>query len=173
MPPRESTATSVVPPPISTTIDPVGSVTGRPAPIAAAIGSSMRKTRRAPALSADSWMARRSAEHHLRFVADRQDLLLALDAGDRDDRRLVEDDPPTLHIDQGICGTEVDCHIGGKQAQHSSYHVLFRFTGCSVSGCWAGRCRGGTASGRCLHRHQADSAAGAVFALLVNNLLRA
>ena len=34
--------------------EPVGSVTGRPAPIAAAIGSSMRKTRRAPALSADS-----------------------------------------------------------------------------------------------------------------------
>ena len=31
---------------------PVGSVTGRPAPIAAAIGSSIRNTRRAPALSA-------------------------------------------------------------------------------------------------------------------------
>ena len=45
---------SVVPPPTSTIIDPVGSVTGNPAPIAAAIGSSIRKTRRAPALSADS-----------------------------------------------------------------------------------------------------------------------
>ena len=54
MPPSESTATSVVPPPMSTTIEPVGSVTGRPAPIAAAIGSSIRNTRRAPALSADS-----------------------------------------------------------------------------------------------------------------------
>ena len=52
--------TSVVPPPMSTTMDPVGSVTGRPAPIAAAIGSSIRNTRRAPALSADSWMALRS-----------------------------------------------------------------------------------------------------------------
>src|SRR5467141_2175374 len=60
MPPKESTATSVVPPPTSTTIEPVGSVTGRPAPIAAAIGSSIRKTRLAPALSADSWIARRS-----------------------------------------------------------------------------------------------------------------
>ena len=60
MPPSESTATSVVPPPMSTTIDPVGSVTGSPAPIAAAIGSSIRNTRRAPALSADSWIARRS-----------------------------------------------------------------------------------------------------------------
>ena len=54
MPPSDSTATSVVPPPISTTIEPVGSVTGRPAPIAAAIGSSIRKTRRAPADKADS-----------------------------------------------------------------------------------------------------------------------
>src|SRR4051794_36361263 len=60
MPPRDKMATSVVPPPMSTTIDPVGSVTGRPAPSAAAIGSSIRNTRRAPALSALSWMARRS-----------------------------------------------------------------------------------------------------------------
>ena len=53
-------ATSVVPPPISTTIEPDGSVTGKLAPIAAAIGSSIKKTRRAPAASADSWIARRS-----------------------------------------------------------------------------------------------------------------
>ena len=60
MPPSEITATSVVPPPISTTMEPEGSVTGSPAPIAAAIGSSISCTRRAPALSALSWMARRS-----------------------------------------------------------------------------------------------------------------
>ena len=47
-------ATSEVPPPTSTTIEPVGSVTGSMAPIAAAMGSSTRNTRRAPALSADS-----------------------------------------------------------------------------------------------------------------------
>src|ERR1022692_964469 len=41
IPPREITATSVVPPPMSTTMLPVGSLTGSPAPIAAAIGSSM------------------------------------------------------------------------------------------------------------------------------------
>ena len=41
-PPNDSTATSDVPPPISTTIDPVGSATGKPAPIAAATGSSIR-----------------------------------------------------------------------------------------------------------------------------------
>ena len=49
MPPRDRTAISVVPPPISTIIDPVGSVTGRPAPMAAAIGSSIKYTRLAPA----------------------------------------------------------------------------------------------------------------------------
>src|SRR4029078_2763355 len=47
MPPREITATSVVPPPMSTTMFPVGSLTGRPAPIAAAIGSATLYTTRA------------------------------------------------------------------------------------------------------------------------------
>ena len=42
MPPSAKSATSVVPPPISTTIDPDGSVTGRPAPKAAAMGSSIK-----------------------------------------------------------------------------------------------------------------------------------
>ena len=49
MPPSEITATSLVPPPMSTTMFPVGSPTGRPAPIAAAIGSSIRYAWRAPA----------------------------------------------------------------------------------------------------------------------------
>ena len=60
MPPSEITATPVVPPPMSTIIEPLGSLTGRPAPIAAAMGSSSRETRRAPAASAASWIARRS-----------------------------------------------------------------------------------------------------------------
>ena len=42
MPDREMTATSVVPPPMSTTMFEVGSVMGRSAPMAAAMGSSMR-----------------------------------------------------------------------------------------------------------------------------------
>ena len=42
MPPREITATSVVPPPMSTIMLPDGSVMGGPAPIAAAIGCSIR-----------------------------------------------------------------------------------------------------------------------------------
>jgi hypothetical protein len=42
MPASEMTATSVVPPPMSTTMLPEASVIGRPAPIAAAMGSSIR-----------------------------------------------------------------------------------------------------------------------------------
>jgi hypothetical protein len=49
MPPSEITATSLVPPPTSRIMLPVGSATGRPAPIAAAIGSSIRYACRAPA----------------------------------------------------------------------------------------------------------------------------
>jgi hypothetical protein len=60
MPPSEITPTSVVPPPMSTTIEPVASEIGRSAPIAAAIGSSIRYTLEAPAPSADSRIARRS-----------------------------------------------------------------------------------------------------------------
>src|ERR671933_780136 len=104
MPPSDSTATSVVPPPMSTIIDPVGSVTGSPAPIAAAIGSSIRKTRRAPALSADSWIARRST------------------AGDPDDRGLVEDDAAAFYINQRIGCPQVDRHVGRQQPEHFTNH---------------------------------------------------
>lgn len=58
IPRSEITATSLVPPPISTIILPVGSATGRPAPIAAAIGSSTMNTLLAPAFSAASLTAR-------------------------------------------------------------------------------------------------------------------
>ena len=59
-PPSETTATSVVPPPMSTTMQPLGSNTGRPQPSAAAKGFSTRKTLRAPAYLAASPTARRS-----------------------------------------------------------------------------------------------------------------
>ena len=58
MPPSEMTAISLVPPPMSTTIRPIGSAISSPAPIAAAIGSSIRWTRRAPAASEASSTAR-------------------------------------------------------------------------------------------------------------------
>lgn len=60
MPPMEITATSVVPPPMSTTMDPRGSSTGSPAPIAAAIDSSSRWTVRPPASCAACTIARSS-----------------------------------------------------------------------------------------------------------------
>ena len=49
IPPSAMTATSEVPPPMSATIQPIGSVVGSPAPIAAAIGSSTIRTGFAPA----------------------------------------------------------------------------------------------------------------------------
>ena len=52
------TATSLVPPPTSTTMLAVGSATGSPAPMAAAIGSSIRLTSRAPAARHASCTAR-------------------------------------------------------------------------------------------------------------------
>jgi len=58
MPPKEITATSLVPPPISTIIEPAASCTGNSAPTAAAIGSSIKKADRAPALVAASSTAR-------------------------------------------------------------------------------------------------------------------
>ena len=54
------TATSLVPPPTSTTMRPTGSAIGTPAPMAAAIDSSIRWTWRAPADRAASSTARRS-----------------------------------------------------------------------------------------------------------------
>ena len=53
-PPSEITAISVVPPPISTTILPHGLAISIPAPIAAAIGSSIKYTFLAPACVAAS-----------------------------------------------------------------------------------------------------------------------
>ena len=71
MPPSEITPTSVVPPPMSTTIEPVASATGRSAPIAAAIGSSIRYT-----------CERAGAD---RDLADRAPLDLGRAAGHADD----------------------------------------------------------------------------------------
>jgi hypothetical protein len=58
MPESAMTAISVVPPPMSITMFPVGVSTGSPTPIAAAIGSATMKTSFAPAPSAESRTAR-------------------------------------------------------------------------------------------------------------------
>ena len=49
MPPKEINADSDAPAPKTVTADPTGSCTGRPRPIAAAMGASIRLTSRAPA----------------------------------------------------------------------------------------------------------------------------
>src|SRR6266568_4744467 len=64
MPPSATTATSVVPPPMSTTMFPVGSCTGRPTPMAAGAGPDGGAEDR-PAL--DPGDARRDADHHPRL----------------------------------------------------------------------------------------------------------
>ena len=60
MPPSAMTAMLVVPPPMSITMLPVGVSTGRPTPIAAAIGSDTISRRLTPAERAESRTARRS-----------------------------------------------------------------------------------------------------------------
>src|SRR5579859_512590 len=60
IPPREITAVSVVPPPTSTIMLPRGSWIGRPAPMAAAMGCSIKYAPLAPAPRAASSTARRS-----------------------------------------------------------------------------------------------------------------
>ena len=57
MPPKDKIAISVVPPPISITILPLGLEISIPAPTAATLGSSSRKTFLAPVLSAASLIA--------------------------------------------------------------------------------------------------------------------
>ena len=59
-PPSESKADSEVPPPMSTTMFPTGSLIGRLAPMAAAIGCSISCASAAPAFRAASVTARRS-----------------------------------------------------------------------------------------------------------------
>ena len=59
-PPSEMTAVSDVPPPTSTTMLPMGSWMESPAPMAAAMGCSMRYAAEAPARWAASFTARRS-----------------------------------------------------------------------------------------------------------------
>ena len=60
MPPSAMTAMLVVPPPMSMTMLPTGVSTGRPTPIAAAIGSATISSRLTPADRAESRTARRS-----------------------------------------------------------------------------------------------------------------
>src|SRR5206468_2348558 len=107
----DSTATSEVPPPMSSTIEPRASCTGSPAPTAAAIGSLTIATLRAP-------------EHGLGLGADRDDHLAAARGLvlHRNHRRLVEDDPFVANVDQGISRTQIDRQIAGEITAQAFEH---------------------------------------------------
>jgi hypothetical protein len=61
-----------------------------------------------------------AADHQFRLLSDGEDLPLAPDARDCDHRRLVQNDTAPFHVDDGVCRTEVDRHVGRQQTQHSS-----------------------------------------------------
>jgi hypothetical protein len=90
------------------------------------IASATSKSAMTPSRSGRmAWMLPGSAaQHHLRLLADRQDLALAGLRGERNDRRFVENDPPSLHIDQRVGCPEVDAHVRRKQPDHSRQHSL-------------------------------------------------
>ncbi len=68
-------------------------------------------------------MARRAAQHHLGVIANGEHLLLAAARDDRNDRRLVQNDAPALHIDQRVGGPEVDGHIGREHSKQTTKHL--------------------------------------------------
>ena len=119
MPESDSTATSVVPPPMSTTIEPVGSWIGRPAPIAAAIGSSISADAAGAGVEAavvdraalDRGRAGRHADDHLGI---REGLAVVHLADEVLDHLLGDfevGDDPVAHGADGF-------HVAGRAAQH-------------------------------------------------------
>jgi hypothetical protein len=64
-----------------------------------------------------------STTQRITLVADREHLLLALDLGDGNDRRLVQDDAAAFDIDEGVRRTQVDRHIRGEHSEKTSEHV--------------------------------------------------
>ena len=68
-------------------------------------------------------VSRRTAQHLLGFVADGEDLFLALGFNDRNDRGLVQNDVTALHIDQRVRCSQVDSHIGRKRTHNPRKHI--------------------------------------------------
>ena len=138
-----------------------------------------------------------SAQHLLGVLAHGQHLFLALDVGDGDHRRLVEDNVLALYINQRVGGTEIDRHIGGENSKNSRQHMVMapvvtvfpiRWSGMRPEIRGLARCRIPHRSVRRTYRRRADqyiflhqasagchaeSADGAVFSLFTKSLLRA
>ena len=63
-------------------------------------------------------------KHLLCFYTHRHDLISNNGRANRDDRRLVQDNAPSLYVNQRVRRAEIDRDIGSKQAQHSAEHRL-------------------------------------------------
>src|SRR6185503_11170928 len=50
--------------------------------------------------------------------------LLALDLGDGDDGRLVQDDAAALDVDQGVGRAQINRHVGREHAEQSMEHPV-------------------------------------------------
>src|SRR3989304_2343155 len=108
MPPREITATSVVPPPMSTIMQPEGSMIGRAGPLAAPPGAPTREGAPGAARGGGPGPARPP---------------LFRDAVDGDDAGLVDDDAAALHHHEGVGGAEVYSHVVREQAKERAYWI--------------------------------------------------
>ena len=74
----------------------------------------------------DGYGARRLAEHLLGALADGLNRFFGVRSAfhaDRHDRRLVEHDAATAHIDQGIGGAEVDGQVIGEVTAKKTEHA--------------------------------------------------
>src|SRR6218665_84373 len=133
MPPSEITPTSVVPPPMSTTIEPQASDTGRPAPMPAALGSPIRDTARGA--GADAGRDRLLDQVHGRGacghggVLDRAALDLGGAAGHADDdaRAGGEQRARVHHLDELLDHLLGDDEVG-------DHAVLHRRDGLDIAG---------------------------------------
>ena len=62
-------------------------------------------------------IAGRSAQHLFRFITNGENLFLAAHSGDSDNRRFIEDDAATFHVDQRVRCPKVNRHVGGEHAK--------------------------------------------------------
>ena len=73
-------------------------------------------------------LARRAAEHGLGLAANGDDLALAVARlRDGDDGRLIENDPPSRHVNQSVGRAKVDGHVLRDKAQDLREHTPPQF----------------------------------------------
>ena len=119
-------------------------------------------------------IAGRPAQHHLGVVADRANMLFATPRHGGDDGGLVQDDSPPLHVDQRICGPEVDGHIARQYAEKIAEHAFpaLPFQRGACIPCPAGDGAGGRRRSPHFHRETVN-ASGTCFSRFTKSLLSA